>query len=1309
MPDRPKRRKNNKNKRKNKNSRPDANKNINSDVNNLSFNNSETCDDDNVKNFLETDAVPKEVLDETVSSRNEVITDTKECQNSEVSLSTIHSPNEDWNNNSNQLNNDPLSDLELNKPEDVDITDSVAYIVESPDQPLDNSKTKLKNVKSKSLDNDDTTNIVEITENTFQTECDDNLASMGTQNLVVSHFESDPEWEKTDELNDIYIPQSQEVATGTLSVTTIPLTQCNVARCEQNQSLTTDEEKSLRSYLKTLNLVTEPENINAIEIKTEIEQIINQEIKQRLRKKGLADDFFLHRLGPPRVLDVIDEEGSSESSLTSRRQSYLSERKSDVEDLEDDVFENNKNKVIQRKLVSSNTSVHKKSIGQLVPQECVLVGAKLKEPEVTEARGEWTMKTVEKMTGAEVVYLTDTSSSSSSLHEIGDEDDDGVETDVSVRMMTPTIEVTDPENFLKKTFVVAAQSGKENELLRTSQNNTYSNADKEKYPNSKKNEVEHVIKIEYADDKKAAEIDKTVTKIESECNLQQLDDISTPINKNLPDNESVGTERNINIEIEKNPIEVQQKVESSNVENLHEIIVSSTDDIKTNLYVKEIDPIKRNQKDVETLKADKNTTNQSYQSKYDLETKIIKCEFNDAINNLIKEVTSDSEGLEETPKDLLTRKDSSSSVDSSQCTAKYNPNYESLNDISNILHDENSSKLGAEQTSSTTSHVKDVFDCVTGAATQHKGKTNDRNTEQPLRLTDICVRKIASLPYGDKILEELASVSQRLQNFTAKGSNSETIKNQDQVNSMPYYRLPDISAIEKVSLPTKVKDLVPPPIQPRHSSLKKSQDDEHWTGVQTKSESVYVCLSPSQKMLMDKTNTIITKEDASHLVDIHSKFVDRRGYNESYKNEKQREEEEIDSSPIVPFKSQTGSRLLALIRDPSLTRNINSLNDRLNNSLDELQIKRSTRKTFEKNNEDEMNITENFSFKPIPPPRPKKYSNSFYESDESSDFTENTMRALKRERKIFHYSTGNLNKEIEDDVSAIQNMHRNYMEKKDVLNDHKYPRRPSLPKDLCEQQMEYIRRKEKEVEAEIQRLEALKNTSASGQRNGPRAPILLENDITTEKRIFSNYSVLPKKDIPTSSQNHEIKKGKMSSLFSSSQEELVREKMYSEYITQMAEREERKQHKVIKITKSPGVVNSKISKSMSAIDAFESKVNNRIEKEFISKARERWDKLGIKDPETEDERESAQDIYKEPKVIEHKIKVIEGGKEKDVKKLPTHLQEFVGFTAKDKEHCAGGSGESKAGPVTPHLVILCAVIVIVIAVGKYFFRLLRYN
>ncbi|XP_053603940.1 uncharacterized protein LOC128671484 isoform X12 [Plodia interpunctella] len=542
-----------------------------------------------------------------------------------------------------------------------------------------------------------------------------------------------------------------------------------------------------------------------------------------------------------------------------------------------------------------------------------------------------------------------------------------------------------------------------------------------------------------------------------------------------------------------------------------------------------------------------------------------------------------------------------------------------------------------------------------------------RIIDQPLPLRDLCVKKISNLPYGLKILEELASVSERLQNINVYGLTSKekeraSKKENLKEKNMPYYPLPDLSSIEKVSLPSKSYEPLAPPVQPRNSSLKKSQDDNHWTALPSKSDPVYVCFSPSQKMLMEKTNTVITKEDATELIDTHKKFVDRRGYNEYYR-ENNKGHEHVTESPVVPFKSQTGSRLLALIRDPTVSYNINSsMNDHhfRNQNFGNLD-----KKSYMMNNRTDISST----FKPIPPPRPKKYSSSFYESDESSDFTDSSFRSMKSERKYFHYSTGNLSKEIENDVSSIQNMHRNFTDIRDSFNGSNFPRRPSLPKDICDKQMEYIRQKEKEVEAEIKRLEEEKNSMPVAPQRGPRAPLIKDKHNMVEQQYLYNQYRVDSKNICNNIQVPEKPvRSRLKSLFSSSEEELLRDKMYSEYVNQMAERQERKQHRIIKITNTGGDSKAKtVSKSMSALDVLDSKVNNRIEKEFISKARERWDKLGIKDPETEDEIESSKDVYREPKVIEHKIKVIEGNKETDVKKLPSHLQDFVRFTAKDKD------------------------------------------
>ncbi|KAI5631407.1 hypothetical protein NE865_15882 [Phthorimaea operculella] len=1254
MPDKQKRRKNNKNKRKNKNQRPNPNTssaNANESVR------SETCSGQNTAegSINDNESVKSECEPVSVESFNEPQLDTT-LNNHETDSKTEQKDLIDKTNDTQLPKDVPKNEIVEEFTKENLIVES--YVVESPENSL-KIKGKLDTqIKSKSLDNDDAPKIVEISEeNIGHSEEENSVTLCESSNVLVTDVESDVEWEKTDDIKNDNVPALKELATSTLSIATLPF---DIAECQQTKALTPEAEQSLRKYLKTLNLSTHPTDPSSIEIKTEIEHIINREIKHRLRKKGLADDFLCPRLGPPRVLDVIDEEGSSESSATSRRHSHLIEKKSDCEDLEDDVFEDNK-KVKEK---YSTKSVHTLSSIKQIPQQCFLVGAKIKEPEVTEARGDWSMQTVEKISGAEIVYLTDTSSSTSSIHDLGDETDDGIETDVSIRMVTPTIEVTDTENLLKKTF------------------------------------TENVIKVDN----------------DSKKDTESHSEVKTNGNH---DNSSVYSE--------------------GSVPSDHEIVVLSTDDIKTNLYVKEINDVqdKITESEITPIINVPNSSPSPQQRKsneeYDIEMKVLKCELNDAINNLIKEVASDSESTNENPKESFARQDSTSSVCSSQCTAKYNLTFSSLNDVSN-MHDEtcenNKADITPLEKSMSTSHVKDVFDCVTGTASQIKSE----DIKQPDGLRDLCVRKIATLPYGEKILEELASVSERLQNITVFGSktSSGTIQeqsekifakcNQTTENKMPYFPLPDVSTIETVSLETKPKDTFSPPVQPppRRSSLRKSQDD-HWTGLPTKTEPVYVCLSPSQKMLMEKTNTVISKENASDLVDMHKKFVDRRGYNEC-KNE---DREKLSNPPVVPFKSQTGSRLLALIRDPTVTSSINnSISKSHHHSVDHIEKSYSRVEQMSKRIRDQFNSIGDFSsYKPIPPPRPRKYSSSVYESDES-DFTDSSFRSMKSERKFFHYSTGNLNKEIENDISTIQNMHRHYTHIRDQTSSQQSPRRPSLPKDLCDQQMEYIRQKEKEVEAEIKRLEAKKVNSNATENKAPKAPLVTEKEVFEEKSDNNNYFRSHKKDV-TYSTNVPDKGGKckLSSAFSSSQEEILRDKMYSEYISQMAERQERKQHKVIKITNYPTTKPSNtVSKSMPVLDDIDSKVNNRIEKDFILKARERWEKLGIKDPETEDERETDKNVYREPKVIEHKIKVIEGNQEKDVQKLPTHLQEFVRFTAKDKPPGAAGdsgSGESPCAapastpeppaPATAPHVVLCAVVFIVVAVLKYFIRKLRFN
>ncbi|XP_013164655.1 PREDICTED: uncharacterized protein LOC106115732 isoform X4 [Papilio xuthus] len=1097
---------------------------------------------------------------------------------------------------------------------------SNTYVVESPDQ-SNKKKSKLSSSKkSKSVDDDESPKITEITDETPSALDPENTISSTENSGLVVDIDSDVEWENTVDLEEHKLPKIEELVTGTLTVTTMPLT---VAHCEQAKLLSPEEEQSLRRYLQTLNLATSPST--SLEIKTEIEQIINSEIKHRLRKKGFADDVLSQRLCPPRTLDVIDEEGSGDSSIQSRRHSYLSDKKSDIDDLEDDVFEKPGHQSALKKKYDThwNNKLKEKSSTRQIPQTCVLVGAKLKEPEICEARGGWSVQTVEKMTGAEIVYLTDSSSSTSSIYDVGeDETENGQDTDVSVRMITPTIEVTDTENFLKKTFI----SDNKNNISITEQKSIEAK-------NDLSSKSEESFKTNYKHKSSVDEIDR----------------------------------------------------------NLHEVVVLSTDNIKTNLTVKDVDEMEKPQDTIKTAeslagKSESNypikSENRSNSSKrfhdYDLEMKVLKCELNDAINHLIMEV-SDSEIVNESSKDSFTRQDSSSSLSSSQCTAIYNPN-SSLNDLSN---NDDSSQISKEikdytKESTTTSHVNDVIEHIhTNSA--HNIKDLDSVVNQPQRLRDICVDKISSFPYGLKILEELANVSLRLQSMnnlaTDEIINNDLIEITKKKNYGPMdtsnkqtsnYTRQTVQKLKKSEddspPPIPPPPIPPPPVIPRKTSLKKSQEGQSPSDVQ-KVEVPYICLSPSQKMLMEKTNTVVTNMEKNSQENISKINVNRPIGLKS--------QQQFEKPTMRPLKSETGSRLMALISDPSITSNIksslNKFNDEQSHFTQKIEETKSSRKYSDP---DQRKFTSDI-FKPIPPPRPKKMSSSYYESDENSDFAESSFKTMKSEKRSFHFSTGNLNKEIEDDISTIQNMHRNYVNVRDQNMEVSSPRRPSLPQDLCDQQMEYIRQKEKEVEAEIRRLEEEKIKPIV--RKGPRAPMLTEKDINNDTLWNARQKHTTRGTIWTTGTMDKSRKDKNSNIFSSSQEELLREKMYSEYLNEISEREQRKHHKVIKITKTQLPSDTRmISKSMSALDVLDARVNNRIEEEFISKARERWSKLGIRDPESEDERNNKTNVYREPKVIEHKIKVIEAGEEKDVHNLPNHLQEFVTFTA-DKNQEPGST------------------------------------
>ncbi|XP_046819454.1 uncharacterized protein LOC124424442 [Vespa crabro] len=135
--------------------------------------------------------------------------------------------------------------------------------------------------------------------------------------------------------------------------------------------------------------------------------------------------------------------------------------------------------------------------------------------------------------------------------------------------------------------------------------------------------------------------------------------------------------------------------------------------------------------------------------------------------------------------------------------------------------------------------------------------------------------------------------------------------------------------------------------------------------------------------------------------------------------------------------------------------------------------------------------------------------------------------------------------------------------------------------------------------------------------------------------------------------------------------EVFRQRMYDEYVNKVHEREERKHHKIVKIS-----LHDDIRKS-------ESKMKNMsaMEKEFIEKAKNRLNKFGIKLDESEPESENSAERSQEEDTVEARC-LIDGKEIGDRRKLPKHLREFLKISMRDidqddRTHGYGIGGRGK--------------------------------
>lgn len=1218
------------------------------------------------------------------------------------------------------------------------------YQVEFPQlAPICKEKKKLKNNKSKSLDNDDdlTLNIVDITEIDVKSD-DDKLAE---SNAIISEAESDVEWEVADDLLQVNKQCGQKIK-GQLSVETIPLQK---ADSEEVNSLSPEEEINLRNFLQTLNLSTNEQKIPevpdiVVKEHTDEKESESDVNTRRARKKAALEEHFLPQIVNPRFLDVIDEEGSNESSDTTRRQSFLSENRElqqRYDDLDDDVFITEKKAKEPKDIFPKNKDYFacKKELKR--QQECLLVGAKILESEVEEGCGDWTIEKTEEQRGADIVFLDDSSSSASEIDNGGETD--FMNEDERVTIKTPTIEI---DSFY---------SNNESKIPTFSRFNT----------------------------------EKLTTNVA----------LNGDIGHGVPKHENMNTINSIPstclpTEILSNNEEISESLESLLV--LPPIPAACNEvTIMANEFVDELPIVTEllNEKSF-MIKNDDNIHND-----VDKLHQAIEIELN--TSNVSGEDMSDHSSKD------YSRHDSSSSVCSShstsQSTAKYNPLSSSLTDIAAIVHDDLLNVHESHETGVKDNYTASSFSITkTNRFINVPGLEDSSNTQSlqrmdnPTPLKTLCLNKVASLPYGESIIEELASTSESLKHLT-QNVRSENWK-EVLPTTMPFYPLPDISAIKKAALLqhqtskpliTCQVEKVPPPINPRQSSFKVLRDDPPWVGLASHTDpTLLACLSPSQKSQIERSKNT-ANDEAGELIDMHCKYAERRGYHETNAKAEKSAPVSIIIDDNIPVQASGGdgraasspgstNRLLAIIRDPTLNpdakqspaspdhqnspqstfdfmetlRSFEDLNKKLakeeknisvtkksGNSNETLEISESytSNQSYKANIKKDVPTDSNYAlknmkFSDFPPinhrtsSKDEKYTVNKYNNIDISDHSSKIVN----QTKYRYNSTGNLNSHLEDTSNQIQRFHN---KRAFLLDDPIFEifsdkvksskvsttslqngvpkRRSSLPKEIHDRQIAYIVQKEKEIEEQIRQLENQKrmtNFDNHKTSSGPRAPMMKDDEFPAEK-----YNISRQRDIAIIQQEMEeqfessvTKSDRPIPIISTpSNGEKFRDQMYSEYLDKVAEREERKHHKVIKISNSQD--------NLSNINILNDlkKNCNKIEEEFISKAKMRWDKLGFKDPETEDENEievtktSVKDkvaaAEKHPVVIEHKIKVIEGDEEKDVQKLPNHLQEFVKFTSSGNE--AGECSEDIPVPSSnPPFILTVAFGVALFIIAKCF-------
>ncbi|XP_069964318.1 uncharacterized protein CAP isoform X3 [Bactrocera oleae] len=207
-------------------------------------------------------------------------------------------------------------------------------------------------------------------------------------------------------------------------------------------------------------------------------------------------------------------------------------------------------------------------------------------------------------------------------------------------------------------------------------------------------------------------------------------------------------------------------------------------------------------------------------------------------------------------------------------------------------------------------------------------------------------------------------------------------------------------------------------------------------------------------------------------------------------------------------------------------------------------------------------------------------------------------------------------------------------------------RRASLPREIQQQQLKYISSKEEELRMEFERLQNERRRLMDELNTQPAATLQMP-----QHPMRDIYRPVPK--LPTLTED-----------------EVFRQQMAEEWLSKVAEREERRLQKIIKISK---VNETQQGQQQPPVPPHP---KPDISDEFLKRVQERRTKLAMpadSDWESGAESQPARTGHASESDAEvPPVKVIEGKSEADLRQLPRHLREFARFSNHNEEKIDGG-------------------------------------